>query len=160
MPGKAPVIDVQRLIIEKCFAAGGDRLSGKLQVAFETVASEVQVSVNTVSRTWRWFCTTMVEDPFQTDGDFNSKLIARDLELIETLKTVKGSISLGELYSAIEDFGDVGGQIYLSSISRAIKNKLLSRQRCSQKRITHVTLEHFISIYVVYAVIYQLSVFN
>ena len=93
-----------KLIIDKCLAAGGDRISGELPVAFETVANEVQVAVNTVSRTWRRFCTTMVEDPLQTGGDFNSKLTAGGLELIETLKTVKGSISLGELYSALEDF--------------------------------------------------------
>ena len=143
MPGKALENDLRRLIIDKCLAAGGDRISGELPVAFETVANEVQVTVNTVSRTWRRFCTTMVEDPLQTGGDFNSKLTAGDLELIETLKTVKGSISLGELYSAFEDFGDVGGEISLSSISRAIKNKLLSGQRYSRKRITHVTFERF-----------------
>ena len=57
-------------------------------------------------------------------GDFSSKLTAGDLELIETLKAEKGSISLREIYGLLEDLGDVGGDISLSSISRAIRNKM------------------------------------
>lgn len=44
----------------------------------------------------------------------------------------------------LEDLGDVGGDISLSLISRAIKSKLPAGQRYSRKRITHVARERFI----------------
>ena len=42
-----------------------------------------------------------------------------DLELIEILKTVKGSTQLGELYSILDEVGDAEG-VSFSTISRAI----------------------------------------
>jgi transposase len=141
--GKATGDDLRRLIIDKCLAAGGDRISGHLPTTYTAIANKVLVTANTVSKIWRRFCTDMTDSPLQRGGDFCSKLSAGDLELIETLKNVKGSMSLQEVYSVLEDFGDVGGDISISSISRAIKTKLLSGQRYSRKRITHVALERF-----------------
>jgi hypothetical protein len=55
---------------------------------------------------------------------------------------VKGSIQLKELYSVLEEVRDVR-EISMSSISRAIKSKLLSGKRYTRKRITHVARERF-----------------
>lgn len=55
---------------------------------------------------------------------------------------MKGSIQLKELYSVLEEVGNVG-EISMSSISRAIKSKLLSGKRYTRKRITHVARERF-----------------
>ena len=44
---------------------------------------------------------------------------------------------------SVGGLGDVGGDISLSSILRAIKSKLPSGQRYSRKRITHVVREQF-----------------
>ena len=56
---------------------------------------------------------------------------------------MRGSISLCELYSVLEDLGDVGGDISLSSILQAIKSKLPSGQRYSGKHVTHVARKRF-----------------
>jgi hypothetical protein len=92
--GKATGDDLRRLIIDKCLAAGGDRISGHLPTTYTAIANKVLVTANTVSKIWRRFCTDMTYGPLQHSGDFCSKLSARDLELIETLKNVKGSMSL------------------------------------------------------------------
>ena len=141
--GKALDGDLRRLIIDKCLAAGGNRLTGELPTTFTAIAKVVQVTKNTVSKIWRQYCNDLSDCPLQRGGDFCSKLTAGDLELIETLKNTKGSISLGELYSVLEDFGDIGGEISISTISRAIKSRLLSGQRFTRKRITHVAQERF-----------------
>jgi hypothetical protein len=142
-PGKSLDGDLRRLILDKCLTGGGDRLTGELPISMKIVADEVQVTVNTVSRVWRRFCSDSMEDPLSSGGDFSSKLTAGDLELIETLKTVKGSIHLRELYAILEEFGDIAGQISLSTISRAIKTKLLSGQCYSRKRVTNIASERF-----------------
>jgi hypothetical protein len=76
-------------------------------------------------------------------GDFCSKLSANDLEPIETLKLEKGSISLKEIYAVLEQAGEVGGDISLSSISRTIKDHLLSGKLYSRKKISHIARERF-----------------
>jgi transposase len=75
----------------------------------------------------------------------NRKLTDNDLELIETLKANKGSISMREISEILEEFGDVQGQggIAMSTISRAIKSRLLSGKKYSRKKITHVALQRF-----------------
>ncbi len=102
-PGKSLDGDLRRLILDKCLAGRGDRLTGELPISNKIVADQVQVTVNTVSRVWRRFCSDSMEDPLPSGGDFSSKLTAGDLELIETLKTVKGSIHLRELYAILEE---------------------------------------------------------
>ena len=49
---------------------------------------------------------------------------------------------LNELYSILEEFGDYGG-VSLSAISRAIKSRLLSGKRYTQKRISSIAFERF-----------------
>ncbi|XP_028395745.1 uncharacterized protein LOC114519771 [Dendronephthya gigantea] len=141
--GKAVEGDLRRLVIDRCLAAGGDRISGFLSTSFTAIAHELKLSPNSVSKIWRRFCESNSEDPIQRGGDFSSKLTPGDLELIETLTKIRGSISLRELYSVLDELGDVGGDISLSSISRAIKRKLLSGHSYSRKRITHVARERF-----------------
>ena len=58
------------------------------------------------------------------------------------MKFVKGSIQLKEIYSTLEEFGDVES-ISLLSISREVKSKLLSGKRYTRKRIIHVAAERF-----------------
>ncbi|XP_028397235.1 uncharacterized protein LOC114521047 [Dendronephthya gigantea] len=130
--GKAVEGDLRRLVIDRCLAAGGDRISGFLSTSFTAIAHELKLSPNTVSKIWRRFCESNSEDPIQRGGDFSSKLTPGDLELIETLTKIRGSISLRELYSVLDELGDVGGDISLSSISRAIKRKLLSGHSYSE----------------------------
>ena len=81
---------------------------------------------------------------FSVVGIFAVSLPQEILSLdLETLKNTKGSISLGELYLVLEDFGDIRREISISTISRAIKSRLLSGQCYTRKRITHVAQERF-----------------
>lgn len=72
-----------------------------------------------------------------------------DLELIKVLKTTRGSTSLRELYAVLDEIGDVTN-ISLSAISKAVKSKLLSGQKYSRKKITHVAKERFTYYNIVY----------
>ena len=143
MPGKALGDDLRRLIIDKCLAAGGNRLTGELPVSLKSIANELCVCENTVMRIWRKFCTENVETPRKRGGDFSSKLTDGDLELIETLKCTKGSMSLRELFEIVEEFSDTAGNISVCAISRAVRNRLPSGHRYTRKRINHVALERF-----------------
>lgn len=94
-------------------------------------------------------------------GDFCSKLSANDLEPIETLKLEKGSISLKEIYAVLEQAGEVGGDISLSSISRTIKDHLLSGKLYSRKKISHMQEKdlHLITC-CIYTIIHRLYKFK
>ena len=140
--GKSCDSDLRWLILSKCLEHGGDPASSYLPVAFNTVAQETGVVTNTVRKIWNQFCITRTTTPLSKGGDFCSKLSAGDLELIEVLKTIRGSTSLRELYAVLADIGDVR-DISLSALSRAIKSKLLSGKKYSRKKITHVAKERF-----------------
>ena len=73
-----------------------------------------------LSKVWRTFCYQGSTSALPKGGDYSSKLSDGDLELIEFLKRVSGSIQLGEIYSTVDEIGDVEN-ISASSISRAIK---------------------------------------
>ena len=90
----------------------------------EMIRGYLSSTTHTVTKVWKDFCHTHAIESKKRGGDSSSKLTAGDLELIETLKAEKGSISLREIYGLLEDLGDVGGDISLSSISRAIRNKM------------------------------------
>ena len=48
-----------------------------------------------------------------------------------------------EIYEILEEVGDVGGDISVSSISRAIKSRLPSGKTYTRKKITQIAAERF-----------------
>ena len=140
-PGVAISNDLRNLIISNIISLGGDRLTGHFPGAYSEIANTLKISPHTVTKVWKDFCHTHAIESKKRGGDFSSKLTAGDLELIETLKAEKGSISLREIYGLLEDLGDVGGDISLSSISRAIRNKMPSGKKYSRKKISHIARE-------------------
>ena len=120
--------------------------------SFESIAEECSVTGLTVSKIWCNFCFhERLTAPLNKGGDFSSKLSDGDLELVELLKTRKGSTQLNEIYSVLEDVGDIEGSISFSTISRAIKSKLLSGgKKYTRKRITHVVTERFTDTNMIY----------
>ena len=140
--GKSLDVDLRSLIIDHCVSSGGNPVNGYLPVTYKSIADTYRVSLNTVSKIWKNFCDSAQVNPDRKGGDRCSKLSEGDLELIEILKTVKGSIQLKEIYSVLEEIGDVES-ISLSSISRAVKCKLLSGKHYTRKRITHVAAERY-----------------
>lgn len=135
--------DVRNLIISDILSLGGNRVTGYFPGCYSQIAQKLRVSTQTVSKIWKQFCDTYDVSSSKRGGDFSSKLSDDDLALIETLKREKGSISLKEIYDILEQLGDVGADISMASISRAIKNKLLSRKVYSRKKISHIARERF-----------------
>ena len=125
--------DMRNLIISDILSLGGDRITGYFPCYYSEVAQKFKISVPTVTKIWKQYCETNNVGSLKRGGDFSSKLSADDLELIETLKQEKGSISLKEICEILEQIGDVGDDISLSSISRAIKNRLLSGKVYNKK---------------------------
>ena len=122
---------------------GGDRVTGIFQSSYLQVARDLKVSANTVKKIWTQFCESYNFESLKRGGDYSSKLSNDDLELIETLKVEKGSTSLKEIYQLLEHFGDVGGDISISAISKAIKSRMPSGKKYTRKKITHIAAERF-----------------
>ena len=142
--GKALCPDLRRLIIDRCLCYGGDQLSGYLPVEFKVVGKELGVSGNTVAKIWCKYCfKDRQTTPLAKGGDYCSKLSGRNLELIEMLKTTQGLIQLREIYSTLETVGDIADSVSVSTISRAVKSRLLSGRQYTQKHITRVAKERF-----------------
>ena len=143
--GKPLSKDFRVLILDTIIEKGGDSLTGYIPVTYIEIAKRFCVSQQTVAKIWREFCQRN-SFAVQSRGGLrinNRKLTDNDLELIETLKANKGSISMREISEILEEFGDVQGGIAMSTISRAIKSRLLSGKKYSRKKITHVALQRF-----------------
>lgn len=153
--GKALHIDLRGLIIDRCLRYGGDQISGYLPVQFKALGEELGVSGNTVAKIWRNYCfNDRRTSPLARGGDYSRKLSDGDLELIEMLKTTQGSIQLREIYTTLEDVGDIAGGVSMSTISRAVKSRLLSGKQYTRKRITHVAKERFTDDNMIYTQLY------
>ena len=143
--GKPLSEDVRVLILDTIIEKGGDSLTGYIPVTYIEIAKCFCISQKTVAKIWREFCQRN-SFAVQSRGGLrinNRKLTDNDLEQIETLKANKGSISMREISKILEEFGDVQGRIAMSTISRAIKSRLLSGKKYSRKKITHVALKRF-----------------
>ena len=141
--GKALDLDLSRVILEHCLKNGGDPAHSFLPITFESVARIFSVTANTVAKIWKNFCfKERADEPLPKGGNYNRKLSDGNLELIELLKTTKSSIQLNEIFSILDEVGEVDDNS-ISSISRAIKSKPLSGKRYTRKRITHLARERF-----------------
>lgn len=118
------------------------------------MANVFKVNVSSISKIWHNFCENSKVGPNLKGRDRCSKLTEGDLKLIEVLKTVKGSLQLGELYSILDEVGHVES-VSLSTISRAVQSQLLSGKRYTPKRITHVAAERFTNENMIYTLIFM-----
>jgi hypothetical protein len=89
------------------------------------------------------YCNHYTLEGKKAGGDRRSKLKSEDLELIELMKKYKGSVSLKEIYSTMEELGNIHGDISFSSISRALKSRMESGKTYTRKKITHVASQRF-----------------
>ena len=53
------------------------------------------------------YCTNYTLEGKKAGGDQRSKVNSEDLELIELLKTTKGSISLNQIHSTLEEIRNI-----------------------------------------------------
>ena len=141
--GKPLSDDFRVLILDTIIENGGDSLTGYIPVTYSEIAKRFCVSQQTVAKIWREFCQRNSFAVQSRGGVRNRKLTDNDLELIETLKASKGSISMREISEILDEVGDVQGGIAMSTISRAIKSRLLSGKKYSRKKISHIALQRF-----------------
>lgn len=141
--GKPLSDDLRILILDTIQREGGDRTTGYCPVSYAKIAERFSVSQQTIAKIWRTFCQKNTFAAESCGGLRTRKLTDNDLELIETLKSARGSISIREICEILQEFGDVQGEIAMSTISRVIKSRLLSGKKYSRKKITHVALQRF-----------------
>ena len=93
--GKALSNDLRRSSIDEIVSTGGNTFSG----TYEAVATKFRVARSTVRKVWKNFCNDNIESamPKGCPNRNLDKLTGEDLELIETLKVQRGSISLSEI---------------------------------------------------------------
>ena len=140
--GKALSNDFRRAIIDEIIEKGGDRLTGIIPVPYTQIAEHFKVAPNTVKSIRKRFCHDYVADRLPVSGGNKGKLSQGDLELIEVIKNAKGSISLSEIINILDELGDVEpGDVSLSTISRAVRERMPSGRRYTRKKITHIATE-------------------
>ena len=144
--------DMRTWVIDEIIKEGGDRTTGYIPVTYSDIAKRINISRQTVKKIWQKFCDSNEISKNSCGGSRNSKLNAEDLELIETLKIAQGSISLNEIYDIMQEVG--ASNTSISTISRAIKSKLLSGEKYSRKKISHAARERFTATNLLYTQIF------
>lgn len=141
--GKSLSIDFRRAVLDEIVLRGGNTVTGYFPGSIQAVAEKFRVARSTVRKIWRRYCESFTENPLPHAGGNPGKLGEDDLELIEVLKRKRGSVSLKEIYSELEDVGECAGDTSISAISRVVKNKMPSGEVFSRKKITHIARERF-----------------
>ena len=135
--GKALSDDIRRSIIDEIVLAGGNTVTGYFPGTYEAIATKLRLARSTVRKIWTNDCDNLISESAMPKGGGNrnrDKLTADDLQLIETLKVQRGSITLREICEE---------NVSASTISRAIKSGMLSGKCYSRKKITYVARERF-----------------
>ena len=142
--GKALSNDLRRCLKDEIVSTGGNTITGYFPGTYEAVATKFRVARSVVRKVWKNFCNDNIESAMPKGGPNRNldKLTGEDLELIETLKVQRGSISLSEICQELVDLG-LQDNISASTVSRAIKTTMPSGKRYSRKRITHSAKERF-----------------
>lgn len=136
--------DMRTSIVDEIVRLGGDVISGDFPGQFSNVANTFKVSRNTVKSIWDRLRTNGTIEPRQrTGGNPNKSLTQGDLQLVETLKNDKPTCSLKEIQDTLEEFGDIPNGTSCSSISRALKQHMLSGKQYTRKKVSVVAEERF-----------------
>ena len=153
--GKALSLDFRRNIIDKILGERGDRATQNIPCGYTKIAAHFKVTPNTVKKIWTRFCQEYNERSLPTSGGKPPKLTQADLELIEVLKTAQGSISLVEIFEILDELGDIQGEVSLSTLSRAVRNRLPSGRKYTRKKITQIAAERFTNNNILYTQLFM-----
>ena len=153
--GKALSLDLRRNVIDKILEEGGNRISRHIPAGYTMIASHFKIAPNTVKKIWTRFCEQYTEESLPPSRGRPSKLSQGDLELIEALKAAQGSISLVELWELLDEVEDIHGKISLSTLSRAVRNRLPSGRRYTRKKVTHIAAERFTNNNILYTQLFM-----
>ena len=134
VPGKPLGDDFRCFMIDKILKEEGDRIPGYIPRTYVQYSKEFGVSPNTVKHIWERFCEEIPQIvPKHKGGKRHSKLQQEDLELTEVLKLNSPSLSLSEIIHELTENGVQ--EVSMSTVSRAIKNRMPSGQQYTRKNL-------------------------
>ena len=86
--------DLRKLIVDEIVRNGGDIYTGYFPGKFSLVANAFEVSRTTVKNIWQRLHMERTTEPRRLGGGRNSNLTRGDLQLIETIKRERPTLSL------------------------------------------------------------------
>lgn len=152
--GKPLGNDLRSLIIDEIIHQGGNIITREYPGTFSAIAEKFSVSNSTISNVWNNYCEYGTLEPRRRRPRNQSNLNDGDLELIETLKAIRPTISLSELKEEVERYGQKPNGTSISAISKALKNRMLSGLEYSRKKINIVAMERFTPVNMIYTQIF------
>ena len=94
MKGRPLSADFRESIIDEILRNGGDIYTGYFPGRFENVAKQFKVSRSCAENVWRRLCRERTIEPRRHGGGNPTNLTQGDLQLIETCKKARPSLSL------------------------------------------------------------------
>lgn len=122
--------------------AGGNVITREYPGTFSAMAKRFSV--------WNNYCECGTLSPRKKKGGNSSSLNDGDLELMETLTTIRPTITPDELKEEVEMYGQKPICTSISAISGALKNRMPSGLEYSRKKVNKVAIERFIPVNMIY----------
>lgn len=129
---------------------GGDIGSCYFPGSYKAVRDRFKVSDFVVRKLWKQICNEQVLEPTKHKSGNPAHLKHDDLQFIETIKTVKPSISYQTIKEDIEQYCTVDGSTSKSAIGRSVRTRM-SKGQWSWKRLSKHCYQKFAVGNVIYA---------
>lgn len=127
---------------------GGDFITGFFAGSFTEIARINRTKYDTVKKIWKVFCGTgSIRLESQASG--SKHLQQDDIDFIRFLKTSRPSMSTGEVYKHLNEFGNVAGGTSYAGICQALKYHMNDGE-WTWKRLTQPVAEKFTAANLIY----------
>lgn len=140
--GKSLSEELKGQLIDKILETGGDRTSGYFPATWTEIGDKFGVSGKTAKDVWQKFVNDGTVSPKKRISGNPPKLSTGDLQLIETMKTIKPSTSSKNIKEQLLLHGNVPTGISTSAVNRAITTSL-SEGKWSWKRMSRNVTHKF-----------------
>ncbi|XP_044174449.1 uncharacterized protein LOC122958075 [Acropora millepora] len=140
--GKCLSEELKGQIVDKILETGGDRFSGYFPGEWIALGDKFGVSGKTAKSVWQKFVHDGTVTPKKRISGNPPKLSTGDLQLIETMKTIKPSTSSKNITEQLQLHGNFPSGISTSTINRPIRTSL-SEGKWSWKRMSRNVTHKF-----------------
>ena len=134
--------DLKHKIIQDIVERGGDFITGFFDGNMNEIARMNRTKYDTVKKTWKLFCETGSVDNYKRCSGGSRHLQQDDIDFIRFLKTSRASMSTGEIYKHLSEFGNIAGGTSFTAIQRALKCHM-NDGKWTWKRLTKPLAEKF-----------------
>lgn len=148
--GKPLSLELRDCIIDTIIDEGGDIASGYFPGSYKAVGERFKVSDFVVRKLWKQVCSDRRLETIKHQTGNPARLKHEDLQLIETIKTVKPSTSYEKIKEEVERYCTVDGGTSKSAIGRAVRTRM-SKGPWSWKRLSKHCYQKFNAGNVIYA---------